>query len=68
MTQPLLDATNVHLSFGRSPELPAVGNVAMPLLLSGGRRGPALRAAPAWLVVRVSDGQVRPLEPVAAVR
>jgi putative ABC transport system ATP-binding protein len=31
------------------PELPAADNVAMPLLLNGGRRGPALRAARAWL-------------------
>ena len=31
------------------PELPAADNVAMPLLLAGTRRGPALRAARAWL-------------------
>ncbi len=31
------------------PELSAADNVAMPLLLAGTRRGPALRAARAWL-------------------
>jgi putative ABC transport system ATP-binding protein len=31
------------------PELSAADNVAMPLLLAGTRRGPALRAAQAWL-------------------
>jgi putative ABC transport system ATP-binding protein len=31
------------------PELSAVDNIAMPLLLNGTRRGPALRAARAWL-------------------
>jgi putative ABC transport system ATP-binding protein len=31
------------------PELSAADNIAMPLLLNGTRRGPALRAARAWL-------------------
>jgi putative ABC transport system ATP-binding protein len=31
------------------PELAAVDNIAMPLLLNGTRRGPALRAARSWL-------------------
>lgn len=31
------------------PELAAVDNIAMPLLLNGTRRGPALRAARTWL-------------------
>jgi putative ABC transport system ATP-binding protein len=31
------------------PELPAIENVALPLLLAGRRRGPALAAATGWL-------------------
>ena len=38
------------------PELPAVENVALPLMLSGVRRGPAVRRAAAWFTSLGIDG------------